>query len=53
MLSMTAGHMTAGAPADLVQIVTGYAEAGNALVAGGVDKVMPHFRSLVAPTTYP
>jgi len=29
-----------GAPADLVQIVTGYAEAGNALVTGGVDKVI-------------
>ena len=30
----------AGAPQDLVQIVTGYAEAGNALVTGGVDKVI-------------
>ncbi|GIL63479.1 hypothetical protein Vafri_17528 [Volvox africanus] len=30
----------AGAPADLVQIVTGYGEAGNALVTGGVDKVI-------------
>lgn len=26
---------TAGAPPDLVQFVTGYAEAGNALVTGG------------------
>ena len=31
---------TAGAPADLVQIVTGYGEAGNALVTGGVDKLI-------------
>ena len=30
----------AGAPQDLVQVVTGYAEAGNALVTGGVDKVV-------------
>ena len=30
----------AGAPPDLVQIVTGYAEAGNALVTGGVNKVI-------------
>ena len=30
----------AGAPQDLVQVVTGYAEAGNALVTGGVDKVI-------------
>jgi acyl-CoA reductase-like NAD-dependent aldehyde dehydrogenase len=30
----------AGAPPDLVQFVTGYGEAGNALVTGGVDKVM-------------
>ena len=30
----------AGAPQDLVQIVTGYSEAGNALVTGGVDKVI-------------
>ena len=30
----------AGAPRDLVQIVTGYGEAGNALVTGGVDKVI-------------
>lgn len=29
-----------GAPADLVQIVTGYGEAGNALVTGGVDKLI-------------
>lgn len=49
MLWMTAGHMTAGAPADLVQIVTGYAEAGNALVTGGVDKVKGQLHSPVAP----
>lgn len=30
----------AGAPPDLVQIVTGYGEAGNAVVTGGVDKVI-------------
>eukprot|EP00667_Euglena_gracilis_P005457 EG_transcript_5491 len=30
----------AGAPEGLVQIVTGYGEAGNALVTGGVDKVI-------------
>jgi acyl-CoA reductase-like NAD-dependent aldehyde dehydrogenase len=29
-----------GAPVDLVQIVTGYAEAGNALVTGGVNKII-------------
>ena len=30
----------AGAPSDLVQIVTGYGDAGAALVNGGVDKVI-------------
>eukprot|EP00658_Telonema_sp_P-2_P000205 TRINITY_DN1006_c0_g1_i5.p1 TRINITY_DN1006_c0_g1~~TRINITY_DN1006_c0_g1_i5.p1 ORF type:complete len:409 (+),score=110.16 TRINITY_DN1006_c0_g1_i5:145-1371(+) len=30
----------AGAPRDLVQIVTGYGAAGNALVSGGVDIVI-------------
>ena len=30
----------AGAPADLVQIVTGYGDAGNALVTGGVHKLI-------------
>jgi hypothetical protein len=30
----------AGAPRDLVQIVTGYGDAGAALVNGGVDKVV-------------
>lgn len=30
----------AGAPADLVQIVTGYGKAGSALVTGGVDKLI-------------
>uniref|UniRef100_A0A061RL47 Aldehyde dehydrogenase n=1 Tax=Tetraselmis sp. GSL018 TaxID=582737 RepID=A0A061RL47_9CHLO len=30
----------ARAPADLVQIVTGYGEAGNVLVTGGVDKLI-------------
>lgn len=34
------GLKAAGAPEDLVQIVTGYGEAGNALVTGGVDKVI-------------
>lgn len=29
-----------GAPPGLVQIVTGYGEAGNALVTGGVDKLI-------------
>ena len=29
-----------GAPEDLVQIVHGYGEAGNALVTGGTDKVV-------------
>lgn len=29
-----------GAPRDLVQIITGYGEAGNALVTGGVDKLI-------------
>jgi len=29
-----------GAPVDLVQFVTGYGDAGNALVTGGVDKVI-------------
>ncbi|KAK9821805.1 hypothetical protein WJX81_007733 [Elliptochloris bilobata] len=29
-----------GAPGDLVQIVTGYAKAGQALVTGGVDKLI-------------
>ena len=28
------------APPDLVQIVTGYADAGQALVTGGVDKLI-------------
>ena len=30
----------AGAPENLVQIVTGYAEAGNALVTSGVNKLI-------------
>ena len=30
----------AGAPEHLVQIVTGYAEAGNALVTSGVNKLI-------------
>lgn len=29
----------AGAPEHLVQFVTGYGDAGHALVTGGVDKV--------------
>ena len=32
--------LTAGAPEHLVQIVTGYAEAGNALVTSGVGKLI-------------
>jgi acyl-CoA reductase-like NAD-dependent aldehyde dehydrogenase len=37
---ISAALEAAGAPADLVQFVTGYGEAGNALVTGGVDKVI-------------
>ncbi|EIE25874.1 ALDH-like protein [Coccomyxa subellipsoidea C-169] len=37
---ISAALQAVGAPVDLVQIVTGYAEAGNALVTGGVDKVI-------------
>lgn len=37
---ISAALAAAGAPADLVQFVTGYGEAGNALVTGGVDKVI-------------
>ena len=33
-------RMPAGAPTDLVQIVTGFAESGAALVSGGVDKLI-------------
>lgn len=33
-------HACSGAPSDLVQIVTGYAEAGHALVTGGVGKLI-------------
>lgn len=29
-----------GAPPDLVRIVTGFGEAGNALVTGGIDKLI-------------
>ncbi len=32
--------LSAGAPEHLVQIVTGYAEAGNALVTSGVNKLI-------------
>ena len=32
--------LLAGAPENLVQIVTGYAEAGNALVTSGVNKLI-------------
>ena len=32
--------MSAGAPEHLVQIVTGYAEAGNALVTSGINKLI-------------
>ncbi len=34
------GRLSAGAPEHLVQIVTGYAEAGNALVTSGVNKLI-------------
>ena len=34
------GLIPAGAPENLVQIVTGYAEAGNALVTSGVNKLI-------------
>ena len=37
---MEAWLEAAGAPKDLVQIVHGYAEAGNAVVTGGSDKVV-------------
>mmetsp|Transcript_7006 Transcript_7006/g.19782 ORF Transcript_7006/g.19782 Transcript_7006/m.19782 type:complete len:603 (-) Transcript_7006:65-1873(-) len=37
---ISAALKAVGAPADLVQIVTGYGEAGNALVTGGVDKLI-------------
>jgi acyl-CoA reductase-like NAD-dependent aldehyde dehydrogenase len=33
------GTAAAGAPAGLVHFVTGYGDAGHALVTGGVDKV--------------
>lgn len=37
---ISAALLATGAPLDLVQIVTGYGEVGNALVEGGVDKVI-------------
>ncbi|KXZ42649.1 hypothetical protein GPECTOR_127g527 [Gonium pectorale] len=37
---ISAALAAAGAPTDLVQFVTGYGEAGSALVTGGVDKVI-------------
>ncbi|GAX82092.1 hypothetical protein CEUSTIGMA_g9520.t1 [Chlamydomonas eustigma] len=37
---ISAALAAAGAPPDLVQIVTGYGEAGNAVVTGGSDKVI-------------
>lgn len=37
---ISAALAAAGAPEGLVQIVTGYGEAGSALVTGGVDKVI-------------
>mmetsp|Transcript_10197 Transcript_10197/g.62172 ORF Transcript_10197/g.62172 Transcript_10197/m.62172 type:complete len:600 (-) Transcript_10197:4380-6179(-) len=37
---ISAALLAAGAPLDLVQIVTGYGEVGNALVEGGVDKLI-------------
>jgi acyl-CoA reductase-like NAD-dependent aldehyde dehydrogenase len=38
--AITACLEAVGAPTDLVQIVHGYAEAGNAVVTGGSDKVV-------------
>lgn len=35
-----AALVAVGAPEHLVQIVTGFGEAGNALVTGGVDKLI-------------
>lgn len=37
---ITAALAAAGAPQHLVQFVTGYGDAGAALVTGGVDKVV-------------
>ncbi|KAG1661699.1 hypothetical protein FOA52_002035 [Chlamydomonas sp. UWO 241] len=37
---LKAALAAAGAPEDLVQIVTGFGEAGNAIVTGGADKVI-------------
>lgn len=37
---ISAALAAAGAPPDLVQFVVGYGDAGNALVTGGVDKVI-------------
>ncbi|KAL3154777.1 hypothetical protein ABBQ38_011323 [Trebouxia sp. C0009 RCD-2024] len=37
---ITAALASVGAPENLVQIVTGYAEAGNALVTSGVNKLI-------------
>lgn len=37
---LTCVTLCAGAPEHLVQIVTGYAEAGNALVTSGVNKLI-------------
>jgi acyl-CoA reductase-like NAD-dependent aldehyde dehydrogenase len=38
---ISAALAAAGAPADLVQIVTGYGEAGNAVVTGGESMCRP------------
>ena len=37
---VNAALAAAGAPEGLVEFVTGYGEAGHALVTGGVDKVV-------------
>jgi hypothetical protein len=42
-----AALMAAGAPSGLVGLVTGYGDAGHALVTGGVDQVSPHEKCLV------
>ena len=38
--AIDAALAAAGAPADLVQIITGYGDAGHALVTSGVDKLI-------------
>jgi hypothetical protein len=52
---MEAALAAAGAPAGLVSFVTGYGDAGHALVTGGVDKVgvLEHVtKASIAMTTH-